>query len=117
MTTTHPTANETTLAEVARDKRELLAQLPAFERTLSDIEALERDEQEQFRAIEQQHRERLEHFAQAKRAAKANIGRCHAAGQWLAVNRPALEATSQIAKSTARVGRDGRTTETANIGS
>jgi hypothetical protein len=90
MTTTQPTAHDQTMSDIAADKRELLASLPKHERELADVEALERDEQEQFRAIEQQHRERLAHFAEAKRRARANIGRCHAAGEWLRVNRPLL---------------------------
>jgi len=89
-TITHPTAAEVTLAEVAAEKRDLLAQLPAFERELRELELLEADEREQFSALEAQHRERLAHFAEAKRRARANIGRCHAAGEWLRVNRPLL---------------------------
>ena len=91
MTTTQPTAHEQTMSDIAADKRELLASLPKHEQELADVEALERDEQEQFRAIEQQHQERLAHFTEAKRKARANIGRCFAAGEWLRINRPAIE--------------------------
>ena len=90
MTTTHPTAAEQTLADIAAGKRDLLSQLPAFERELDDLEALARDEEEQFAALAAQHRERLAHLDKAKRRARAAIGRCHAAGEWLRVNRPAL---------------------------
>jgi len=89
-TITHPPAEQVTLAEVAAEKRDLLAQLPAFERELRELELLEADEREQFSALAAQHAERLAHLEAAKRRARAAIGRCHAAGEWLRVNRPAL---------------------------